>query len=182
MVCRRSGTLSSDSASRGQLATGRAAGTLPTRISARGYRQAVDLISPGDGNGPGEGGHAQPQYGVASLVLQQELTAIVAALPPLISVPDAAANRAAWAHWQEGLSVRFTLLETLPPLRLLLILDNLAGHKSAAFVCWLMAHGVLPLYTPLSGRWLNMAESVQRILIDRALAGQHPDSSGFVNK
>ena len=111
---------------------------------------------------------------------QQELTAIVAALPPLISVPDAAANRAAWAHWQEGLSVRFTLLETLPPLRLLLILDNLAGHKSAAFVCWLMAYGVLPLYTPLSGRWLNMAESVQRILIDRALAGQHPDSSAPV--
>lgn len=108
--------------------------------------------------------------------LQQELTAITAALPPLDEIADAAANRAAWARWQAGLSVRFTLLEALPPLRVLLILDNLAGHKSATFVCWLMAHGIMPLYTPISGSWLNMAESIQRILVGRALAGQHPDS------
>ena len=106
--------------------------------------------------------------------LERELTAIVAVLPPLDEVPDAAANRAAWTHWQEGLSVRFTLLEVLPPLRLLLILDNLSGHKSVAFVCWLMAHGIMPLYTPISGSWLNMAESIQRVLVSRALAGQHP--------
>lgn len=37
-----------------------------------------------------------------------------------------------------------------------------------------VAHRVLPLYTPLSGSWLNMAESVQRIIVRRALAGQHP--------
>jgi len=66
--------------------------------------------------------------------LQQELTAIIAALPSLDEIPDAAANRAAWARWQAGLSVRFTLLEELPPLRVLLILDNLAGHKSATFL------------------------------------------------
>ena len=65
------------------------------------------------------------------------------------AVKEAAANRAAWARWQDGLSVRFTLLDDLPPLRMLLILDNLAGHKSALFVCWLMAHGIMPLYTPL---------------------------------
>ena len=108
--------------------------------------------------------------------LEQELTAIVAALPPQDGVPHTAANRAAWGHWQEGLAVRFTLLEALPPLRVLLILDNLAGHKSATFVCWLMAHGIMPLYTPISGSGLNMAESIQRILVGRALAGQHPDS------
>jgi hypothetical protein len=108
--------------------------------------------------------------------LQKELTAIIAALPPLDEIPDAATNRAAWRRWQDGLSVRFTLLEALPPLRLLLILDNLAGHKSATFVCWLMAHGIMPLYTPISGSWLNMAESIQRILVSRALAGQHPES------
>jgi hypothetical protein len=108
--------------------------------------------------------------------LQQELTAIMAALPPLNEVLEAAANRAAWARWQEGLSARFTLLEELPPLRLLLILDNLTGHKSAAFVCWLMAHGIMPLYTPLGGSWLNMAESVQQILVSRALSGQHPEN------
>ena len=32
------------------------------------------------------------------------------------------------------------------------------------FVLWLCAHGIMPLYTPLGGSWLNMAESIQRIL------------------
>jgi hypothetical protein len=43
-------------------------------------------------------------------------------------------------------------------------------------VRWLLAHGVMPLYTPLSGSWLNMAEAVQRIIVGRALAGEHPRS------
>ncbi len=108
--------------------------------------------------------------------LQRELTAIIAALPPLDKVPHAAENRTAWGRWQDGLSIRFTLLEELPPLQMLLIFDNLAGHKTATFVCWLMAHGIMPLYTPISGSWLNMAESIQRILVSRALAGQHPEN------
>src|SRR5262249_2017323 len=33
-----------------------------------------------------------------------------------------------------------------------------------------------PLYTPLSGSWLNMAESIQRILKRRALEGQYPQT------
>jgi len=32
------------------------------------------------------------------------------------------------------------------------------------------------LYTPLSGSWLNLAEAVQRIIVRRALAGQHPQT------
>lgn len=32
----------------------------------------------------------------------------------------------------------------------------------------------MPLYTPIGGSWLNMAESIQRILVHRALSGQHP--------
>ena len=79
--------------------------------------------------------------------------------------------RAAWERWQEGLTIKPTLLAELPPLRMLLVLDNLAGHKTAAFVCWLFAHGIMPLYTPLGGSWLNMAESLQRILKRRALDG-----------
>ena len=35
----------------------------------------------------------------------------------------------------------------------------------------------MPLYTPLGGSWLNMAESLQRILVGRALAGQHPQTA-----
>ena len=34
----------------------------------------------------------------------------------------------------------------------------------------------MPLYTPLSGSWLNLAESVQRIIVRRALDGHHPQS------
>ena len=87
----------------------------------------------------------------------------------------AAGWRAAWERWQEGLTIKPTLLAELPPLRMLLVLDNLAGHKTPEFVCWLFAHGIMPLYTPVGGSWLNMAESIQRILKRRALDGQHPD-------
>jgi transposase len=65
----------------------------------------------------------------------------------------------------------------LPPLRILLILDNLAGHLSCDLVQWFFDHGVMPLYTPIGGSWLNMAESVQRIIVGRALSGQHPTNA-----
>jgi hypothetical protein len=110
--------------------------------------------------------------------LMEELTAISAMLPDLSAETAAAqAARPVWEAWQTGLGVRFTLLEDLPPLRGLLVLDNLTGHKTPALVCWLMAHGIMPLYTPLGGSWLNMAESVQRILLHRALGGQHPQTT-----
>ena len=57
------------------------------------------------------------------------------------------------------------------------MLDNLAGHLSYDLVAWFFEHGIMPLYTPLSGSWLNMAESVQRIIVRRALAGQHPQTA-----
>jgi len=55
-----------------------------------------------------------------------------------------------------------------------LVWDNLKGHKTPSLVDWLIQHGIMPLYTPLGGSWLNMAESIQRILKRRALAGQYP--------
>ena len=87
---------------------------------------------------------------------------------------DEETNRQAWEAWQQGLSKRITLAEKLPPLRMLLIWDNLRGHYTSELVLWLFAHGVMPLYTPLGGSWLNMAESIQRILVRRGLAGQTP--------
>ena len=110
--------------------------------------------------------------------LQAELEAILATQPAL--PPDTAIARAArayWEAWQAGLNVRPTLLADLPPLRALLVWDNLSGHKTPGLLCWLFAHGILPLYTPLGGSWLNMAESIQRILARRALDGQHPQST-----
>ena len=62
--------------------------------------------------------------------LREHLSAILDALPRAGSPQDAAATRAAWAVWQAGLTMPFTLPHALPPLRLLLVWDNLAGHKT----------------------------------------------------
>ena len=107
--------------------------------------------------------------------LRERLTAILAELPAP-AVADPVLTHAAWEVWQAGLTLPFTLPEDLPPLRLLLVWDNLTGHKTPELVLWLCAHGVMPLYTPVGGSWLNMAESIQRVLKRRALAGQHPHS------
>jgi transposase len=108
--------------------------------------------------------------------LKAALAEIVAALPAASDPGDAAATRAAWQAWQGGLAVRFTLPEQLPPLRMLLVWGNLAGHKTPEMVLWLCRHGIMPLYTPLGGSWLNMAEAIQRVLKRRALDGQQPRS------
>ena len=101
------------------------------------------------------------------------MLSILDSLPPAKILPEDD-NRAAWEHWQAGLSVKPTLCENLPPLRLLLVMDNLAGHLTPRLVVWLFQHSIMPLYTPLGGSWLNMTESIQRILAERALAGQTP--------
>jgi len=106
--------------------------------------------------------------------LKQELSAIVAALPEPSPRLDPSANRAFWASWCQGLGIQATLPAELPPLRMLLILDNLAGHKTPALVEWLLSQGILPLYTPLGGSWLNMTESIHRIIKSRALDGASP--------
>ena len=100
--------------------------------------------------------------------LKETLAAIVAALPVSAAPSAPAATRALWEAWQQDLAVRFTLPEQLPPLRVLLVWDNLAGHKTPEMVLWLCRHGIMPLYTPLGGSWLNMAESIQRLLKRRA--------------
>jgi hypothetical protein len=106
--------------------------------------------------------------------LKQELTDILAALPQPEKVLSPQENRAVWERWREGLSQPPELPPQLPPLPMLLVIDNLKGHKSPDLVQWFFCHGIMPLYTPLTGSWLNMAESIQRILERRALDGQHP--------
>jgi hypothetical protein len=108
--------------------------------------------------------------------LEQEITAILATLPAPRLLADHNDHRAQWQRWQQGLSEPITLPESLPPLRMLLVLDNLQGHKPPSLVLWLFAHGVMPLYTPLGGSGLNMTESIQRLIKQRALTGQYPRS------
>jgi hypothetical protein len=107
--------------------------------------------------------------------LKQQLNEILNGLAAPIEV-DAETNHTLWHQWQQGLSVKITLPKQLPPLRMLLIWDKLKGHYTPDMVLWVFAHGIMPLYTPLAGSWLNMAESIQRILVRRALEGQSPQT------
>jgi len=149
----------------------------PHQYVRGGTAKVLTLFRPADGWVRVEGTTTCPNT-VLHPWLKRELAAILAELPA--PPPTADRSRAAWERWQAGLRVRITLPEQLPPLRLLLVLDNLTGHKTPALMLWLFAHGVMPLFTPLSGSWLNMAESIQRVLKRRALAGQYPSEPGEI--
>src|SRR3954464_1932142 len=140
----------------------------PHEYLRNGTAKLMTLFHPADGQVRVKGVTACPNE-VLHGWLKEELTAVLAGLPtPPVASAGEATLRSAWRRWQEGLSVRPTLPAELPPLRMLLVLDNLAGHKTPAFVLWLFSMGIMPLYNPISGSWLNMAESVQRVLKRRA--------------
>jgi len=109
--------------------------------------------------------------------LKEQLAEVLAQIEkahPRAELPPEA-ERPACARWETWLG--YAPRSPEPPLRIVLVLDNLAGHLSYDLVRWLFDQGVMPLYTPVGGSWLNMAESVQRIIVPRALAGQHPTSA-----
>jgi hypothetical protein len=135
-----------------------------------GTAKLLTLFRPATGEVRGKGVTNAPNV-VLHPWLQQELVQVLAELPERPS-SNADPPPTQWATW-----LGHPPHAPLPPLRLILIWDNLAGHLSTSMVIWLFAHGVMPLYTPLSGSWLNMAESVQRILCKRALSGQQPTSA-----
>jgi hypothetical protein len=136
-----------------------------------GTAKLLTLFRPATGEVRAQGVRNAPNT-VLHTWLQAELTQMLAALPPLTIPGTERPVLARWATW-----LGHEPPEPLPPLRLLLVWDNLAGHTSWAMVRWLFQQGIMPLYTPLSGSWLNMAESLQRIVVGRALAGQHPHSA-----
>jgi hypothetical protein len=101
--------------------------------------------------------------------LKRELEAI---LKQCSAAPDVVPQGRRWQDWDIYPAAE-QLDRFFPPVRVLLILDNLAGHKSYRLVQWCAEHGILLLWTPTAGSWLNMAESLQRIIQRRALSGQH---------
>ena len=120
--------------------------TLPHEYVRGGTCKVLTLFHPVTGQV-----HLQPVGSCTNPILhgwlKQRLEVILATLPPPAAPGDAMATRAAWEAWQAGLAGRFTLPAELPPLRMLLVRDDLTGHKSAEMVVWLCRHGVMPLYT-----------------------------------
>ena len=140
-----------------------------------GTAKLLTLFHPASGTVRATGGTSSANV-VLHPWLRTELTAILADLPPAPVLPaDALPAVRRWETWLAA-----PASAPLPPIRLILIWDNLAGHKTPTLVQWLHQQGSVPLYTPLSGSWLNMAESVQHILKERALAGTHPQSSAEI--
>jgi hypothetical protein len=147
----------------------------PHEYFREGTAKLLNLFHPADGRVAVQGVSSCPNL-VLHEWLERQLSQILAQAPAPAQRLSVAENRALWESWQQGLTQRVPLAEELPQLRMLLVLDNLKGHKSPALQQWLVEHGILPLYTPLGGSWLNMAESVQRIIQRRALAGTYPQT------
>jgi hypothetical protein len=145
---------------------------LPHEYIRGGTAKLLTLFRPATGEV-----RAEPVTSATNAVLHpwlmRELEAILATCPP---DPDSAAPGRHWAHWSYR-DDPFGFNARLPPIRMLLIRDNLAGHHTTTLVDWCHARGIWLLYTPIGGSWLNMAESVQRILVRRALDGQHPTAA-----
>jgi hypothetical protein len=133
-----------------------------------GTAKLLTLFRPATGEVRARGVTSAPNV-VLHPWLKGELAQILAGLPQVAPPEHERPPLARWETW-----LGHPPVEPLPPLRVLLVWDNLAGHTSWGLVQWLFARGIMPLYTPLSGSWLNMAESLQRIIAGRALAGQHP--------
>jgi hypothetical protein len=148
---------------------------LPHEYRREGTAKLLTLFHPQSGEVRARGAQSCTNQ-VLHGWMKEELAQIVATLPasPVVSVEE---NRQRWQSWQEGLQVKITLRADPVPLRMLLVMDNLAGHKTPEMVLWMFDHGIMPLYTPLSGSWLNMAESIQRIIKRRALECQHLESA-----
>ena len=148
----------------------------PHEYQRNGTAKLLTLFHPASGTLRAQGVR-QSTNAILHPWLYQELKAVLSTTAPLGEEESTPARLKQWQQWQQGLTIKITLPDRLPALRMLLVLDNLSGHKTPAFVLWLFSQGIMPLYTPLGGSWLNMAESVQRIIRQRALAGQHPQTT-----
>jgi hypothetical protein len=125
----------------------------PHEYIRNGTAKLMTLFHPHDGEIRVKGVESTTNI-VLHAWLKQELTEIINALPETSSSLSPKLTQQMWLDWREEFEVKFTLPAQLPPLRMLLVWDNLAGHQTPELVIWLCKQGILPLYTPLSGSWL----------------------------
>lgn len=134
---------------------------LPHEYIREGTAKLMTLFRPATGEVRVKGVPGTPNN-VLHPWLQREIEDVLKSLPAFSGLP---VDPDTWLQWQQGLSVRLTSAEHLPRLRMLLILDNLSGYLTPLLRLRLLEHGVLPLYTPVGGSWLNLSESMQHILV-----------------
>jgi hypothetical protein len=149
----------------------------PHEYQRGGTAKLLTLFRPATGHLRAKGLLSAPNA-VLHPWLKEQLSEVLAEIEqahPRAEVPPQA-ERPLYARWKTWLWPHESD-EGLPPLRIILVGDNLAGHLTPDLVEWLFHQGVMPLYTPIGGSWLNMAESVQRIIVPRALAGQYPKTA-----
>src|SRR5438270_12110246 len=141
---------------------------LPHEYARGGTAKLLTLFRPAPGEVRAKGVLSAPNV-VLHPWLKEELTQV---LKPILQREGemgrlSESERPVGARWRTWLWPHESD-EGLPPLRILLVWDNLAGHLSHDLFPWLFRNGIMPLYTPLGGSWLNMPESVQRIIVRRA--------------
>jgi hypothetical protein len=134
--------------------------TYPHEYARKGTAKLLTLFQPASGQVRVKG-VTDSTNATLHAWLKTQLTDILADQPLVMPPPEAVAdNRAFWESWRDGLEVKATLNQSLPRRRLLLIMDNLVGHKNPDWLRWCFSQGILPMYTPLAGSWLNLAESI----------------------
>jgi hypothetical protein len=114
----------------------------PHEYVRNGTAKLLTLFHPRSGKVRAKGVTSCPNA-VLHVWFKTELAQVLAKLP-LAPTLEREANRPRRESWQAGLQWPITLSAELPPLRMLLVLDNLAGHKTPEFVLWLFAHGIMP--------------------------------------
>jgi hypothetical protein len=140
----------------------------PHEDSRGGTAKLLPLVRPAPGEVRATGVTSAPTA-ILPPWLRAELPRVLAPLPAPTVPAEARPAAAQWVTWREHEPGA-----ALPPLRLRLVWDTLAGHLTPDLVGWRFQHGVRPRDTPRAGSWLNLAASGQRILVGRALAGAHP--------
>jgi hypothetical protein len=93
-----------------------------------GTAKLLTLFHPTDGQVRVKGVTSCPNA-VLHPWLKQELADILAGLPQPAPLLSPAENRASWEMWFAGLSKQPDLPTDLPPLRMVVVIDNLKGHK-----------------------------------------------------
>jgi hypothetical protein len=101
----------------------------PSEYIRNGTAKLLCLFHPKDGELRAKGVRSCTNV-VLHEWLKGELSEIVASLPGRAML-DEEVNRGMWHRWQEGLLWPITLPEKLPSLRMLLVMDNLKGHRTS---------------------------------------------------